>query len=55
VEKAWQLAGIAPLRTLDHHDLLESADVSTLLTQLEQTVTPALEVFKMSRNEEGED
>jgi len=55
VEKAWQLAGIAPLGTLDHQDLLESADVSTLLTEVEQTVTAALEVFKMSRNEEGED
>ena len=51
VEKAWQLAGIAPLGTLYHQDLLESADLSTLLTEVEQTVTAALEVFKMSRNE----
>ena len=50
VEKAWQLAGIAPLGTLDHQDLLESADVSTLLTEVEQTVTAALEVFKLSRD-----
>ena len=50
VEKAWQLAGIAPLGTLDHQDLLESADVSTLLTEVEQTVTAALEVFKMTRD-----
>ena len=50
VEKAWQLAGIAPLGTLDHQDLLESPDVSTLLTEVEQTVTAALEVFKLSRD-----
>jgi Lon protease-like protein len=50
VEKAWQLAGIAPLGTLDHQDLLESADVSTLLTEVEQTVAAALEVFKMTRD-----
>ena len=54
VEKAWQLAGIAPLGTLDHQDLLESPDVSTLLTEVDQTVTAALEVFKMSRNEGDE-
>ena len=49
VAKAWQLAGIAPLGTLDHQDLLESQDVSTLLRDLEQTVTGALDVFRMTR------
>ncbi len=50
VEKAGQLAGIAPRGPLDHQDLLESADVSTLLTEVEQTVAAALEVFKMTRD-----
>ena len=50
VARAWQLAGIAPLGTLDHQDLLESGDVKTLLAEVEQTVTAALEVFKMSRD-----
>ena len=49
VAKAWQLAGIAPLGTLDHQDLLESQDVSTLLRDVEQTVTAALDVFRMTR------
>ena len=31
VARAWQLAGIAPLGTLDHQDLLESGDVASLL------------------------
>jgi Lon protease-like protein len=50
VARAWQLAGIAPLGTLDHQDLLESDDVASLLRDVEQTVTAALEVFKMTRN-----
>lgn len=50
VSRAWQLAGIAPLGTLDHQDLLESEDVSSLLREVEHTVTGALEVFKMSRD-----
>ncbi|MFM1953580.1 MAG: hypothetical protein RL187_789 [Actinomycetota bacterium] len=49
VSKAWQLAGISPLGTLDHQDLLEVADVATLLAQVDDTVSSALEVFKMSR------
>jgi Lon protease-like protein len=53
VARAWQLAGIAPLGTLDHQDLLESDDVASLLRDVEQTVTAALEVFKMTR-ESGE-
>lgn len=52
VSRAWQLAGIAPLGTLDHQDLLESEDVSSLLREVEHTVTGALEVFKMTRNGE---
>jgi uncharacterized protein len=50
VSRAWQLAGIAPLGTLDHQDLLESEDVSSLLREVEHTVTGALEVFKMTRD-----
>jgi len=53
VAKAWQLAGISPLGTLDHQDLLESKDVGTLLRDVEDTVTGALEVFKMTRNSDG--
>ena len=52
VARAWQLAGIAPLGTLDHQDLLESTGVAGLLSQVEQTVTSALEVFKLSRESE---
>jgi len=53
VAKAWQLAGISPLGTLDHQDLLESKDVGTLLRDVEDTVTGALEVFKMTRNSDS--
>jgi len=53
VAKAWQLAGISPLGTLDHQDLLESKDVGTLLRDVEDTVTGALEMFKMTRNSDG--
>lgn len=49
VSKAWQLAGISPLGTLDHQDLLEVADAATLLAQVHDTVSSALEVFKLSR------
>ncbi len=50
VARAWQLAGIAPLGTLDHQDLLESDDVAGLLRDVQETVTAALEVFKMTRD-----
>ena len=50
VARAWQLAGIAPLGTLDHQDLLESGDVSSLLKDVQETVAAALEVFKMTRD-----
>jgi Lon protease-like protein len=53
VARAWQLAGIAPLGTLDHQDLLESGDAPSLLREVEHTVTAALEVFKMTRGEEA--
>lgn len=52
VARAWQLAGIAPLGTLDHQDLLESGDAPSLLREVEHTVTAALEVFKMTRGKE---
>jgi uncharacterized protein len=51
VSRAWQLAGIAPLGTLDHQDLLESGDVASLLLEVDQTVSSALEVFKMTRGQ----
>jgi len=50
VARAWQLAGIAPLGTLDHQDLLESGDVASLLKDVKETVTAALEVFKLTRD-----
>lgn len=53
VARAWQLAGIAPLGTLDHQDLLESGDAPSLLREVEHTVTAALEVFKMTRGKEA--
>ena len=49
VARAWQLAGISPLGTLDHQDLLESDNAGTLLRDVDTTVTAALEVFKMTR------
>ena len=51
VSRAWQLAGIAPLGTLDHQDLLESGDVASLLLEVDQTVSSALVVFKMTRGQ----
>jgi len=50
VARAWQLAGIAPLGTLDAQDLLESGDVASLLKDVKETVTAALEVFKLTRD-----
>ena len=50
VARAWQLAGISPLGTLDHQDLLESDNAGTLLRDVDTTVTAALEVFKMTRD-----
>jgi hypothetical protein len=50
VARAWQLAGIAPLGTLDHQDLLEAGDVASLLKDVQETVTAALEVFKLTRD-----
>lgn len=53
VSRAWQLAGISPLGTLDHQDLLEVGDAATLLAQVNDTVSSALEVFKKTRGSGG--
>ena len=49
VEKVWQLAGISPLGTLDHQDLLSLDNPSVLIEQIRLTVSEALETFKMDR------
>jgi Lon protease-like protein len=46
VEKAWQLAGISPLGTLDHQDLLTLDSPGELLDQTRHVVSEALETFK---------
>ena len=53
VSRAWQLAGISPLGTLDHQDRLEVGDAANLLAQVNDTVTSALEVFKKTRESGG--
>jgi hypothetical protein len=53
VEKAWQLAGIAPLGPLDHYDFLVTETFQDLLATLSITVADALETFRLSR-ESGE-
>lgn len=50
VEKVWQLAGISPLGTLDHQDLLSLDDPRDLVEQIRLTVSEALETFKMERD-----
>jgi len=50
LEKAWQLAGISPLGTLDHQDLLNSSDVASLLETTHKTVGEALETFRLTRS-----
>jgi hypothetical protein len=50
VEKAWQLAGISPLGTLDHQDLLSIDDPRVLIEKIRLTVSEALETFKMERD-----
>jgi len=50
VEKAWQLAGISPLGTLDHQDLLSLDDPRVLIEKIRLTVSEALETFKMERD-----
>jgi Lon protease-like protein len=49
VEKAWQLAGISPLGTLDHQDLLMLENPADLVERIRLVVTEALETFKNSR------
>jgi len=49
VEKAWQLAGISPLGTLDHQDLLMLENPADLVERTRLVVTEALETFKNSR------
>jgi len=49
VEKVWQLAGISPLGTLDHQDLLSLDDPRDLVERIRLTVSEALETFKMER------
>lgn len=52
VQRAWQLAGIAPLGTLDHQDLLQSEDVNQLLLDTKRIVDDALETFRLARESE---
>ena len=50
VEKVWQLAGISPLGTLDHQDLLSLDDPRDFVERIRLTVSEALETFKMERD-----
>ncbi len=50
LEKAWQLAGISPLGTLDHQDLLNSSNLVSLLETTHKTVDEALEIFRLTRS-----
>jgi uncharacterized protein len=50
VQKAWQLAGIAPLGTLDHQDLLQVEEIGHLLRQTTDTVEDALTTFRLARD-----
>ena len=50
VEKVWQLAGISPLGTLDHQDLLSLDNPRDLVERIGATVSEALETFKNSRD-----
>ncbi len=49
-EKAWQLAGISPLGTLDHQDLLAAPEVSWLLSHTIETVSEALITFRAAND-----
>ena len=51
-EKVWQLAGISPLGSLDHQDLLEISDAPTLLERTRETVADALETFRLTQQDE---
>jgi len=50
VEKTWQLAGISPLGTLDHQDLLMLDSPVELLDKTRSVVSEALETFKNTRD-----
>ncbi len=50
VEKAWQLAGISPLGTLDHQELLEISDSGVLVERTRVVVGEALETFRLARD-----
>jgi len=50
VEKTWQLAGISPLGTLDHQDLLMLDSPGELLDKTRSVVSEALETFKNTRD-----
>ena len=50
IEKAWQLAGISPLGTLDHQDLLAAPEVSWLLSHTIETVSEALITFRAAND-----
>lgn len=52
VQRAWQLAGIAPLGTLDHQDLLQAEGVNQLLLDTKRVVDDALETFRLARESE---
>ena len=47
VSRSWQLAGIAPLGTLDHQTLLRSATVDELLESTARLTTEALDLLPM--------
>jgi len=49
VQRAWQLAGIAPLGSLDHQDLLQSSGIQILLSDTKRVVDDALETFRKTR------
>jgi Lon protease-like protein len=54
-ERLWQLAGISPLGPLDHQDFLTEVSMASLSAKIHSTVAEALDVFKLSREVEGDD
>lgn len=51
VDRAWQLAGIAPVGTMDQVDLLASTSIEQLLTTVESHTRAALEMITMQVGE----
>ena len=47
VDRAWQVAGIAPIGSMDQVDLLASTSVEQLLTTCEQHTRDAVETLTM--------